>query len=366
MDGRASDNGQRPVERTIEEGQRFARRMYLPRALGLGVGALAVGGGLWERHAPLWMWLLLAAHAGAWAHIAYRLARRSADPQRAERRNLVFDSAAGGLWVAAMGFNLVPSAVLVAMLAMDKAAVGGLRFLAKCLNAQLALAALMTLATGFAIHLHSGMVAIVATLPLLLAYPVTVGTTAYRLARRVRQQNDLLSTLSSIDGLTRLLNRTHWEQAVAAEFQRCRRIGHPSSLMMLDIDHFKAVNDAHGHPAGDEALRRVASILRESLRLQDMPGRYGGEEFGIVLPGADANGAALIAERVRKRIESTIVEPRHGVRVTVSIGYAAILPNDRDYAAWIARADRALYAAKAMGRNRVVGHELGAEAQTTA
>jgi diguanylate cyclase len=366
MDGTETLEGPRPIARTKEEGQRFARRMYLPRALGMTVGMLAVGGGLWEAHAPLWMWLLLVADGFLWPHIAYQRARRSRDPYRAELHNLIFDSACGGGWVAAIGFNLVPGVVVVAMMAMDKAAVGGMRFLFRCLNAQLATAALVTLATGFAMHLQSGMVAIIASIPLLVAYPVTVGYTAYRLARRVLQQNDILSTLSSIDGLTRLLNRAHWEKAVAAEFQRCRRIGHASSLMMLDIDHFKTVNDVHGHPAGDEALRTVASILRESLRLQDLPGRYGGEEFGIVLPGADVRGAAVIAERVRKRIASTVVVSGRGVRITVSIGFAALTPQDRDPAGWISRADRALYAAKAAGRNRAMGHEFGDGARTAA
>ena len=362
MDPAETLDGERPLEHTVEEGLRFARRMYVPRVLGLGVGTLAVGGGLWEAQAPLWAWVLLALNGFAWPHLAYRIARASRDPHRAERHNLMFDSACGGAWVAAIGFNLVPSAVLVSMLAMDKAAVGGLRFLARCLNAQIAAAALVALVTGFWLHLDSGFVAVVASLPLLLAYPPTVGYTAYHLARRVRQQNDTLAKLSTIDGLTRLINRTHWEQAVATEFQRCRRIGHSSAVLMLDIDHFKAVNDAHGHQTGDAALRAVASILRDTLRLHDIAGRYGGEEFGVVLPGIDARGAAAIAERIRKKIESSVVEARRGVRVTASIGFAARAADDHDHGAWIARADRALYAAKAAGRNRAMGHEIGARA----
>ena len=363
MDATETLEGRRPPERTVEEGLRFARRMYVPRVLGLGVGTLAVGGGLWEAHAPLWAWALLALNGFAWPHLAYRMARRSRDPRRAELHNLMFDSACGGAWVAAIGFNLVPSAVLVAMLAMDKAAVGGVRFLARCLNAQIVAGALVALVNNFWLHLDSGFVAVVASLPLLLAYPPTVGYNAYRLARRVRQQNDVLATLSTLDGLTRLMNRVYWERAVETEFQRCRRIGHSSALLMLDIDHFKAVNDAHGHQVGDEALRAVATILRDSLRMHDIAGRYGGEEFGVVLPGIDARGAAALAERIRRKIESSVVEPRRGVRVTASIGYAALGNDDHDPGAWIARADRALYAAKAAGRNCSLGHELEDDAR---
>jgi diguanylate cyclase (GGDEF)-like protein len=125
--------------------------------------------------------------------------------------------------------------------------------------------------------------------------------------------------------------------------------------MMLDIDHFKAVNDVHGHQAGDAALQAVAAILQDTLRLSDCAGRYGGEEFGVVLPGINADGASAIAERIRRRIEQAVVEQRRGLQVTVSIGFAALTPDDNDHGAWIARADRALYAAKAAGRNRCMG-----------
>ena len=105
-------------ELEIEEGRRLARRMYVPRMLGLALGAVCIGGGLWEVGVPPWVWALLAFNALVWPHIAYRLARRSRNPMRAELRNLTLDSACGGAWIAAMHFSLAPSLVLVAMLAM--------------------------------------------------------------------------------------------------------------------------------------------------------------------------------------------------------------------------------------------------------
>jgi len=356
MDGTETIDGERPLDRSPEEGLRFVRRMYLPRVVGHALGSVCVGGGLWEIGVPAWVWALLCVTGLAWPHVAYHVARRRPDPYRAELNNLLVDSALGGAWIAAMGFNMMPSAVLVAMLAMDKAAVGGMRFLARSLGGQVAAAAAVWLATG-RLNVNSQQVAALCTLPMLLLHPGMVGYTAYRLARRVRQANDLLSMLSTIDGLTRLPNRIHWEQAAANEFARCRRIGHSSAVMMLDIDHFKAVNDTYGHQAGDAALRAVATIIRDSLRLHDVPGRYGGEEFGVVLPGIDVDGAAALAERIRRRIEQSVLEGTRGVRVTASIGYAALEPNDNDHGAWIARADRALYAAKAAGRNRCIGSE---------
>src|SRR5258708_34300346 len=130
-----------PAGYSLEEGRRFVRRMYLPRTLGLALGAVCIGGGLWQQGAPAWLWALLPGNTRGWPHLAYPLALRSRDPYHAELRNLVADSAFGGAWIAVIGFNLMPSAVLVAMLAMDKAAVGGLRFLARCVAGQVAAAA---------------------------------------------------------------------------------------------------------------------------------------------------------------------------------------------------------------------------------
>ena len=342
--------------RPSDEGLRFARRMYLPRTLGLALGAVCIGGALWQQGAPPLVWAALMVNTLVWPHIAYPLAGHSRSPYRAELRNLVVDSASGGAWVAMIGLSLVPSAVLISMLAMDKVSIGGMRFLARCLAAQAAAAAAVAIAVGFELRLETTMLEAIASLPLLITYPITVGFTTYRLARRVRQQNQLLAALSSTDGLSKLLNRSHWEGVVASEFQRCRRIGHPSAVMMIDIDHFKAINDRHGHPVGDEVIRAVAGILRDTLRLHDVPGRYGGEEFGVVLPGTDGRGAEVIAERIRARIESAVLEAHNGVRATVSIGVAAFDPRSADYAEWMAHADRALYRAKETGRNRAVRH----------
>jgi diguanylate cyclase (GGDEF)-like protein len=182
-----------------------------------------------------------------------------------------------------------------------------------------------------------------------------VSLTTHRLALLVRAQNRLLVTLSATDGLTGLPNHTAWHEAVEREFARARRVADSAAVLMIDLDHFKAVNDNHGHGVGDEVLRQVAGILRATLRVQDVPGRYGGEEFGVVLPGSDLAGAHVIAERIRRRIESS--DFGRGVRATASIGCAALATADASAANWVARADRALYRAKREGRNRSVRDE---------
>ena len=349
--------------RPLDDGMRFAQRMHRLRMLGTALGAVCVGGALWEQGAHALAWAALLVNALAWPHIAYPLARRSVNPYRAELRNLMIDSASGGAWMAVIGFSPAPSAVIFAMMAMDKASIGGLRFLARCLAAQLAAAAVVAILPGFELHLQpSSAVERLASLPLLVVYPIAIGLATYQLARRVRRQNQTLAALSSIDGLSGLLNRSHWESVVASEFQRCRRIGHPSAVVMMDIDHFKAINDRHGHPVGDAVIRAVAGILRGALRLHDVPGRYGGEEFAIVLPGTDVQGAEILAERIRARIESAVLEAKSGARATASLGVAVFDARDASHIEWITRADRALYSAKESGRNRTARH-IPAEAQ---
>jgi len=340
--------------RSREEGLAFARRMHGPRMLGLGLGFFCVASVLWQNGAGPVTWAALAGNGFLWPHVARLIATRSRDPYRAELRNLALDSGAGGVWVALMGFNLLPSALLVAMLSMDKISAGGVRFLARTAAVQVACCVAAVLAFGFDFRPTTTMLNVIASLPLLAAYPLAVGVATHRLSRRVREQNRMLAALSRTDGLSGLLNRIAWEQIVYTEMARCRRSRQPTSLLMLDIDHFKAINDRHGHPAGDEVIRAVAEILGRTLRASDLSGRYGGEEFGVVLPDTDGPGAATIAERIRRRIESATMGKEAILQCTVSIGIAQARPDSEDAGDWIGRADRALYEAKRQGRNRVV------------
>ena len=320
---------------------------------GLALGGVAIAGVLIANGAHPALWAALLASTVAWPHIALWIGSRSRNPYRAELNSLMVDSALGGAWIALMQFNLLPSVVILIMLSMDKMAVGGLRFLARC-TAALVLACVAAGAlTGFEVRPYTSMVQIIGSLPLLILYPMIVGLATYRLARRLRDQNQLLTEESRTDGLSGLLNRRYWEDAVCAEFERWRRDGGHLSLLMLDIDHFKSINDQHGHPVGDEVIRNVAAILQASLRDDDVPGRYGGEEFGILLRGTPAAGAEVIAERIRRRIEGAALT-RSGLRATVSIGIAELGPQDVNYTVGISHADRALYAAKERGRNRSV------------
>jgi diguanylate cyclase (GGDEF)-like protein len=129
------------------------------------------------------------------------------------------------------------------------------------------------------------------------------------------------------------------------------------SLVMLDIDHFKHVNDTYGHQAGDKVIEQLAQLLREHARESDVAGRYGGEEFGVVLSDTDQAGARIFAERLRQAVEQLLVQYNsQDIRFTISLGVADLSAPANDHAELIARADQALYTSKKTGRNRVTVH----------
>jgi diguanylate cyclase (GGDEF)-like protein len=167
--------------------------------------------------------------------------------------------------------------------------------------------------------------------------------------------NELLYRRSIIDDLTRVSSRGHFEAHLSQEIGRVRRYGSKSiSLVILDLDHFKQVNDTHGHLAGDEVLRRVAALLRETVRSVDMVARYGGEEFAVILIEIDRAAAAEVTGRLRRAVEQMAV-PFEGqeLRVTASFGVSCFPDDADDKRGLIGAADAALYRAKAGGRNSV-------------
>jgi diguanylate cyclase (GGDEF)-like protein len=166
-----------------------------------------------------------------------------------------------------------------------------------------------------------------------------------------------LGKLSRTDRLTQLNNRGYWEECLVKEFNRYQRYHHTCSLIMFDIDHFKNVNDTYGHQAGDEVIRIVSTLLRDSLRSTDTAGRYGGEEFGIILSDTDAQGALVFAERLRKNIESTVVHHDGlSIQFTISLGIAELSADCQGYKAWLEQSDLALYHCKHNGRNQAHIH----------
>jgi diguanylate cyclase (GGDEF)-like protein len=185
-----------------------------------------------------------------------------------------------------------------------------------------------------------------------------------RLHDELRQKTETMARLSTTDPVTGLRTRRYVSEALSIEFLRARRYHTPLAVVMADLDHFKRVNDDHGHLAGDLVLQGVAGLLLQQLRATDIAGRYGGEEILVVLAHNDRYAASVLAERWRMLVEQTVFESAAGesIEVRVSLGIADLEDGMRSPDHLLARADEALYQAKSAGRNQVVVAEPGASA----
>ncbi|MCP4900420.1 MAG: GGDEF domain-containing protein [bacterium] len=172
---------------------------------------------------------------------------------------------------------------------------------------------------------------------------------------RLRHAMAEIEYLSTHDSLTGLVNRRTMEERLDGEIDRARRYGTPCSLVLLDIDRFKDVNDTYGHLSGDEVLRSIAMTLRDTLRTSDTASRYGGDEFVLVLPETTIDGATILAERIRERMAKNQISVRgKKLSITVSVGITQLRGGKRTRLELLNEADQALYACKLGGRNKVV------------
>ena len=181
------------------------------------------------------------------------------------------------------------------------------------------------------------------------------------LQERLHQTSQRLEELSVRDGLTGLYNRRHLEDCLSTEFVRVHRHGGTLSFLLLDIDHFKRLNDTYGHQAGDEALIHLANVIREVLRGDDMCGRYGGEEFALLLPNTDLDGAVKVGERLRAQLAAAPCQYKDlSLPFTISIGAATWRDGEQqanDPETLTKHADLALYRAKESGRDQVLVYD---------
>jgi len=186
------------------------------------------------------------------------------------------------------------------------------------------------------------------------------------LARRLENAFEKLAHISKTDQLTNLANRRHFQEVLECFYHQARRYNRPMSLLVMDVDFFKAVNDSGGHQAGDEVLKLIAAAIEEACRKADLPARFGGDEFAVLLPETPAKDAEAVGNRIRKAVDQLLIRVAGmEFHVTTSIGIADLNSGEMDSpGAMMALADRALYAAKQNGRNRVVqAHNLHGDPQ---
>lgn len=349
--GSSSGRPARPTQRDL-----LPHRVYRFRVLGMGLAGLPLALVLRELHAPMGSWLWGVFTCLLWPQLAYWRARRSRTPFDTELHNLMFDSAIAGSWVALMHFNVLPSVLLVTVATADKINTGVRHLWRRSLPGMLLAILVSGLLTGFMFQPETSMPVLLACLPVMLIHTMGVSLASYRLVRRVQQQNQRLDELSRIDVLTGLDNRGSWQDHASALLQQHHAHGRPATLMMVDVDSFKNINDQYGHILGDDVLCHIAAILRHGNREDACIGRFGGDEFAIALPGTLAEANA-VAERLRCTVEQLGLPQAPDLRCSISLGLAEAGNADTSLREWIESADRALYRAKQGGRNRTVSSE---------
>jgi len=344
-------NKLKPREQIV--GKRFVRRMYLMRMLGTLLCFIPILSVLLEHHRPAWLIALLAVNAFVWPTIAFMRSRKSQKPLTCEHHNLIFDGAAGGFWIAMMAVNPLPSVVIATILLADRLAAGGIQLMRKAGAALLAVFAAAWLAQGMAFDPDVSQRTLLATLPLIAIYILALSVLTDNIAKKLRRKSRELERIAMMDPLLDIANRRLLEKRIQHELEKLRDSAHSSSLMFIDIDNFKEVNDRFGHKVGDTLLVTVSKILHVATRNTDTPARLGGDEFVILLPNTSPEEALVVARRIMDATAVMMVAQDASFRCTLSIGIANAAQDMETVTDWLKAADDALYRAKRAGKNRI-------------
>lgn len=339
------------------------------RSLSFALSFVVVGTHLHGVGAAPLQWLLLTLQLLVYPQLVYWCALRSADPLRAEIRNMLLDGVLLGAWCAFWGMPLWLCFLFFICVSLNLMIFEGLPGLARALAAICTGVVPTALLAGFRFRPDTTLTTSLLCIAMLATYLLTFAYGAYRRGLALRESSaqlharlEEITTLqtrlqeqASRDPLTGLFNRRHLDRALAEALAHCRRENKPLTLAITDIDRFKAINDNHGHLAGDEVLRCLADLLARQVGDAGMACRFGGEEFLLMLPGMPATEAYAFADALRGEFESLRVRlDGNEIGTTLSFG-VAVAPDDAVEAhALLRRADAALYTAKLRGRNRVV------------
>lgn len=320
------------------------------------------------------VWLALVGQFLVYPQLAFWVARRAANPFEAEIHHMQLDALCFGAWVAVLHFPLWIGFVFFISGVQNLAMFRGGRGLVQALALFTGGCLLAGFATGWRLEPQTDPLVTTLSIVAISLYLFAVALDSYhrsmrmhdaRLRLRANEQalQQQLTEIQSLqaklreqasrDALTGLFNRRHLSDIMDRELARCTRDGQPLSLLMIDIDHFKHINDTLGHQVGDDVLRQSARLLDERTRASDLLFRYGGEEFLLVMSG-DAVSAREVAEELRQRFAaSPLTSGSHPVMATLSIGVSTFADHGVNYDSLVQAADLALYRAKDAGRNRV-------------
>lgn len=338
---------------TNNKGERFARHGFALRLVA-DIGGFFIFF-VWSQEKTIshWIWAHVFIVGFVWPFLAYGRTRIAHSRYKAERLNIFIDGILCGVMAAIFEFSLVPALsffLLNAMVMLNVMGPKGL-MLSSILYSLGVL--LFTTFNGFTIDTSISQEVAAASMLLVIFFCLYQSHIIYTLSIVRKKEQKTLEKLSRTDGLSGLYNRTYWESAVKRQFEYCQKNHEESVLLLIDIDHFKGINDKQGHVVGDSVIQQLGKMVSESIRPSDIAGRYGGDEFGIVLRKTDNSTAQSIAERLIHYIDEESSNSSSHIHFTVSIGMQAFSSTFGNHSKWIVETDYALYQAKAAGRNRL-------------
>jgi diguanylate cyclase (GGDEF)-like protein len=321
-------------------------------------------------------WSLAVLQYLAGPQLMYYVAAHARHPRRVEMINLCLDGVFFGIWAAVLGFPVWVTFIFYVTIAVNLTVFLGKKGFFLAIACMAAGSALTVPFTGFHLAPETSVLTTVLCMAVISIYLLIVADNAFKHAIKLhetrkklksneyalKQQLEEIKLLQSTlrdqanrDSLTGLYNRRYVDATLERELQRCRREGQPLSIVIIDVDHFKHINDTFGHQAGDEVLKMLASLLNDHVRASDVACRYGGEEFLVLFPAVTADVALKRVENWREAFAATgILFGKSDIPATISAGIATFPQHGESGEELIRRADLALYRAKHAGRNRVM------------
>ncbi|ENV54003.1 MULTISPECIES: sensor domain-containing diguanylate cyclase [Acinetobacter] len=330
--------------------KRYVFRIFVMRQIGTILCFFSIFSVLYYLNYHEIIYVLLALNAFVWPIAAYLYAKNKKDGVRTTNISLIVDAALGGMWVAIMKISPLPSLIMVAILVSDRFAAGGWQILRPSLIAMLGIFLIFWSFTGFQVNLSFNEMMVWSSLPLATIYLISLSILTRKLAVQLIQKNREFERIALMDPRLHIPNRRLFEQRLSSIFMQTQRNASSAHLILLDVDHFKKINDTYGHEAGDYFLAEMSSILRELIGPKDTPARFGGDELAIIVVDQSNEEIILLARRIKNSIQQIRLQSDPEFSTTVSIGIASAETVDT-VSAWFALADKALYQVKRNGRN---------------
>lgn len=298
-----------------------------------------------------WIWTF--ACGLLWPLIAYWRVKKSATPIATERNNLIVDTFLVCSFLPLMQFNILPSVLALTVTITDKISSTARNVLFPSFVAAFLAIILFGTLTEFQVRLDSSLHVIVACFPLLILHSLSISMMTNQLVRNVRRKNKKLKEYSRTDFLTGLFNKRYWYKKAEELFKESQAHDTNLSLILMDGDHFKQINDTFGHLVGDEVLCAIGKVLLNFKSINLVVGRLGGDEFAAIVE-VDAKQAEKIAATFKRQINQIYFSEYPELRCSVSVGVASMLSNSMNFKDFFEQADKVLYQAKHEGRNHIM------------